>query len=131
VTDRSLAEDLSQETFAALLDSVSRYEPRDQFRSYLFGIAFNVLSESRRRPAVVNGSHADLALATAATADLDDVLRVRQAMAELDLIDRDVLMLREFESLSYHEIAAALGIPLNTVRSRLFRARMALKEKLQ
>ena len=44
--------------------------------------------------------------------------------------DREILMLREYEQLSYAEIAGMLRLPLNTVRSRLFRARMALKEQL-
>ena len=39
-------------------------------------------------------------------------------------------MLREYEQLSYEEIGASLRVPVNTVRSRLFRARMALKEQL-
>jgi RNA polymerase sigma-70 factor (ECF subfamily) len=58
------------------------------------------------------------------------VLWVRQALAALDDIDREVLMLREYEQLRYEEIASLLGIPVNTVRSRLFRARMALKAQL-
>ncbi len=131
VINRARAEDLSQETFVALLESVPRYDARDQFRSYLFGIAYNVLSTARRRPTVLDGNDSELARLSAPAADLDDVLLVRDAVAGLDAIDRDVLMLREFESLSYIEIAALLGIPVNTVRSRLFRARMALKEKLQ
>ena len=67
----------------------------------------------------------------AASANQDVVLHVRQAIASLDQIDRDVLLLREFETLSYADIAATLELPLNTVRSRLFRARMAVREKLQ
>jgi RNA polymerase sigma-70 factor (ECF subfamily) len=64
------------------------------------------------------------------TADPDQVLWVRDALAGLDPMDREVLMLREYEQLSYDEIANAIGVPLGTVRSRLFRARMALREKL-
>jgi RNA polymerase sigma-70 factor (ECF subfamily) len=45
-------------------------------------------------------------------------------------MDREVLLLREFEQLSYAEIAALLHLPLNTVRSRLFRARAALHDLL-
>ncbi len=45
-------------------------------------------------------------------------------------MEREILMLREYEQLSYGEIAEVLQLPLNTVRSRLFRARMALKEHL-
>ena len=131
VTDRSLAEDLSQETFVALFTAATRYEDRGAFRSYLFGIAYNVLSTHRRRPTVVSPSDVDLARAGADSPDLDVVLRVRQAIGALDAIDRDVVLLREFEALSYAEIAAVLAIPVNTVRSRLFRARLALKEKLQ
>ena len=131
VSDRARAEDLSQDTFVALLGNAARYEARDAFRSYLFGIAYNVLSDDRRRPDGGHRDGVDPATLSAPVADLDDVLRVRRAVSELDLIDRDVVMLREFESLSYAEIADVLAVPVNTVRSRLFRARMALKEKLQ
>ena len=130
VAERSRAEDLAQETFVALLKSVPRYEPRDQFRSYLFGIAYHVLADWRRKTPVATGD-IDAAGLTAVSADLDTVLMVRQAIAALDAIDREVLMLREFEALPYADIAVVLTLPVNTVRSRLFRARMALKEKLQ
>jgi RNA polymerase sigma-70 factor, ECF subfamily len=52
-------------------------------------------------------------------------------LAKLDTAERDILMLREYEQLSYDEIAGLMKIPLNTVRSRLFRARMALKAHLE
>ena len=51
-------------------------------------------------------------------------------MACLDPGDREVLMLREFEQLSYQEIADVQNVPVNTVRSRLFRARIALRDAL-
>jgi RNA polymerase sigma-70 factor (ECF subfamily) len=57
-------------------------------------------------------------------------LLIRQVVAKLDAIDREVLLLREFEELSYAEIAVVLRLPLNTVRSRLFRARTALHDLL-
>lgn len=52
-------------------------------------------------------------------------------MEKLELSEREILMLREYEQLSYAEIAELLELPINTVRSRLFRARMALKELLE
>jgi DNA-directed RNA polymerase specialized sigma24 family protein len=55
---------------------------------------------------------------------------VREGLQKLDDTEREILMLREYEQLSYGEIAEVLQMPLNTVRSRLFRARMALKEHL-
>ena len=59
------------------------------------------------------------------------MLWVRQALAALDADDREILMLREYDDLSYDEIARVLGVVVGTVRSRLFRARLALKERLQ
>ena len=55
---------------------------------------------------------------------------VRKALEQLGKDEREILMLREYEQLSYEEIGALMRMPVNTVRSRLFRARMALKEQL-
>src|SRR5262249_45468442 len=63
--------------------------------------------------------------------DPDAAIWVRDAMNTLDEADREILMLREYEELSYQEIADVRGTPLNTVRSQLFRARMALKAALE
>jgi RNA polymerase sigma-70 factor (ECF subfamily) len=52
-------------------------------------------------------------------------------VAQLDATDREILLLREFEQMSYAEIADLLHLPLNTVRSRLFRARTALRQLLE
>ena len=62
--------------------------------------------------------------------DADATLWVRRALERLDNGDREILMLREYEQLSYAEIGILLRLPINTVRSRLFRARIALKEQL-
>jgi RNA polymerase sigma-70 factor (ECF subfamily) len=58
-------------------------------------------------------------------------LWIRRAVEQLDPIDREILLLREFEQLSYAEIANLLELPVNTVRSRLFRARTALRNLLE
>jgi RNA polymerase sigma-70 factor (ECF subfamily) len=55
---------------------------------------------------------------------------LRDALRKLDRIDREIILLREFEQLTYTEIAELLNLPLNTVRSRLFRARTALRDLL-
>ena len=60
----------------------------------------------------------------------DEGLWVRQALGRLDDADREIVMLREFDQLTYAEIARLLELPINTVRSRLFRARMALRRLL-
>jgi RNA polymerase sigma-70 factor (ECF subfamily) len=123
------AEELAQDTFLAVLRATARYEPRASVRSYLFGIAWNLLSGERRKAG--GGSWPDAAVETAAADSPESAIWVRQALARLDPEEREILMLREYEQLSYDEIAALLRVPVNTVRSRLFRARMALREFLE
>lgn len=123
------AEELTQDCFLALLRNVERYEPRAGFRSYLYGIAIHIVSAERRKAGreVQQATDFDCAANNAAP---DVALWVRRALEQLDATEREILMLREYEQLSYAEIAGTLRLPVNTVRSRLFRARMALKEKL-
>ncbi len=126
--DSAAAEELSQETFLAVLRGAARYEPRAPFRAYLYGIAFNLLAAQRRKK--TREGNPGAAAEPAVAADPDAGLWLRQAVGRLEPEDREVLLLREYEQLSYAEIAALLRIPVNTVRSRLFRARMALKDLL-
>ena len=133
VAESAHAEELTQETFFALLRAASRYEPRALFRTYLYAIGLKILRAHRRKAAfratffgqpksVLDPSKRD---ATEAS------LWVRRAVEKLDAIDREILLLREFEQLSYAEIAGLLELPVNTVRSRLFRARTALRDLLE
>jgi RNA polymerase sigma-70 factor (ECF subfamily) len=126
------AEELAQETFVALLRGVVRYEPRALFRTYLYGIALNLLAAERRKAGheVKNYAAEDTADGPAQTENPDAALWVMRAVEQLDAGEREILLLREYEGLSYEEISALLRVPVNTVRSRLFRARMALKDLL-
>lgn len=128
--DAARAEELAQDTFVALLEGAPRYEARAAFRSYLFGIAYNVLHADRRRAALRRTDTLEFDPAATAAADPDAGLWVRRALGQLDEGDREILMLREYAELSYQEIADLRRLPLNTVRSKLFRARMALKAAL-
>lgn len=127
--DPARAEELTQECFLALLRNATRYEPRATFRSYLYGIATNLAFAELRKSArevrsngpvdgIVQDSFGEAAI------------WVRRALERLESADREILMLREYEQLSYAEIGSLMRLPLNTVRSRLFRARMALKDQL-
>lgn len=123
------AEDLAQETFLAMIRAASRYEPRAQLRTYLYGIALKLLAAERRK-------HKDTPLEEeghepALQPIPDKALWVRECLQKLDASEREILMLREYEQLSYAEIAGLLRLPINTVRSRLFRARMELKSHLE
>lgn len=128
--DPARAEELAQETFLAVLRGLARYEPRAPVRAYLYGIAFNQLNAERRKRARANNFD-QASTAPQASGDLDQTLAVREALGKLDAEAREVLLLREYEQLSYAEIAELLSLPLNTVRSRLFRARLAIKEVLE
>jgi RNA polymerase sigma-70 factor, ECF subfamily len=120
------ADDLTQETFLAVLRAAARYEPRALVRTYLYGIALKlVFAAGRKRGAE------PFAADVVSASKPDDSLWVRQALARLETEEREILMLREYEQLSYAEIAELLHIPVNTVRSRLFRSRMALKSYLE
>ena len=133
VAEPAHAEELTQETFLALLRAAARYEPRALFRTYLYAIGLKILRAHRRKAAFRatffghQNCNPDPAKADATEASL----WVRRAVEKLDLIDREILMLREFEQLSYAEIADLLKLPVNTVRSRLFRARTALRNLLE
>jgi RNA polymerase sigma-70 factor (ECF subfamily) len=122
----SQADDLTQETFLAVLRGAARYEPRALVRTYLYSIALKLLYAARRKSEAAPLA-ADVGLAPIS----DDCIWVRNALEQLDEGEREILMLREYEQLSYAEIAELLRIPVNTVRSRLFRSRMALKNYLE
>jgi RNA polymerase sigma-70 factor (ECF subfamily) len=127
---RELAEDLAQETWIAVLQGVERYQPRALFRTYLYGIAFRQLAGERRKR-MRRQAAAGLDVQAPNPAEPESGRWVREALDKLDATEREIVMLREYEQLSYLEIAELLNIPANTVRSRLFRARLALKHLLE
>jgi RNA polymerase sigma-70 factor (ECF subfamily) len=132
VADRAQAEELTQEAFIAVIRAASRYEPSATFRTYLYAIALKLLQAYRRKAAfraTFLGSPAEYVEA-AAESGVVTQLFMREALRKLDGMDREILLLREFEQLSYAEIADLLKLPVNTVRTRLFRARMALRKLL-
>jgi RNA polymerase sigma-70 factor (ECF subfamily) len=132
VADPAQAEELTQETFLAVLRAASRYQPRALFRTYLYAIGFKILRAYRRK-AAFRATFLGVAAGVrepAVQTGIDAEVWLRQAVRKLERLDREILLLREFEQLSYGEIAELLNLPVNTVRSRLFRARMALRDLL-
>jgi RNA polymerase sigma-70 factor (ECF subfamily) len=126
-----LAEELAQDTFVAVLEGAGRYAQRGSFRSYLFGIAYNVLLAHHRKAAHEATDPVHVECPEQVSFDPASGIWVRDALATLDEDGREILMLREYEQLSYQEIADLRGTPVNTVRSQLFRARLALKGALE
>jgi RNA polymerase sigma-70 factor (ECF subfamily) len=128
--NKERAEDFAQETFLAVIRGAVRYEPRAMVRTYLYGIAMKLLASERRKLSG-NEPQLDPQHEPALNAPADDALWIREAIRKLEPQEQEILMLRECEQLNYAEIAELLRIPVNTVRSRLFRARMALKDFLE
>jgi RNA polymerase sigma-70 factor (ECF subfamily) len=129
LASRERAEDLTQETFMAVIDGAPRYAVKALFRTWLYSIALKQASSERRRTG--RASLAPLCDIDPASRSDDETIWIREALDGLDGEEREILMLREYDGLSYQEIAELLRIPVNTVRSRLYRSRMALKELLE
>ena len=138
---RDRADDVASQTFTVAFAHRGRY--RDDLgtaRPWLLGIATNLLRAQYRGDVRVAsiverlGSEAVVAprsALTSATADREDDNRLTNALAQLDSGQRDALLLHALGELSYAEIAAALEIPIGTVRSRISRACAALRTELE
>ncbi len=152
VGDRDEAEDLAQDVFVKAYAGLSGFRGASRFSTWLYAIASNhclndlasrarrPLTESSLRPA---GSEADdppglverLAdespRADALLERQETVRQVQDALLQLTEEHRLILVLREIQGLSYEEIAETLGAEVGTVRSRLHRARLALRLRLR
>jgi RNA polymerase sigma-70 factor, ECF subfamily len=141
--NRTLAEDLVQETCLRALRSIEQLRPNGNVKSWLFTILRNIwLNEVRRwraTPGMVEiDSDESGAIEPVDTAkDPHEVYvgslereQVREAIQRLPLEFREIIILREYEELSYQEIAVVLNCPAGTVMSRLARARTKLRDLL-
>jgi len=132
----SHADELVQRTLLACTQSVGQFEGRSTFRTYLYGIARNQYLMYRRAEAFAR--HEPVTVATLPEDGPSQLVAVRQEQVMLILALRRVepdfsLVLRKFywEERSVEEIAAELGIPVGTVKSRLARGRASLRAHLE
>jgi RNA polymerase sigma-70 factor, ECF subfamily len=134
------AEDLVQETYVRAIAAMSRLRPESNVKAWLFKILrniwFNQLRKRRSDPQIVQadmerdsieGMASPAKDSYAVYASAVETERVRAAIQELPLEFREVILLREYEELSYQEIASLLDCPQGTVMSRLARARSKLR----
>ena len=129
------AEDVLQETFAGAFKGLKGFEERASVRTWLTRILVMQAARLRRDRKRRNEGPGDAGEARSVTSGETGVvgakIDVHAAMQALSVEHREVLLLREFEQLSYEEIAEVLGVPRGTVESRLHRARAELKELLK
>ena len=137
---RAEAEEIAQETFLRAHRALGEFRGEARLGTWLYAIAsrlcLNRLAAASRRHEVPDDTA--LQQQPAEGADAAAVLEQRElqaalhdAVAALPEERRIVVVLRDLEGLAYEEIAEVLGLPLNTVRSRLHRARLDLKAKLE
>jgi RNA polymerase sigma-70 factor (ECF subfamily) len=133
--DADLAEDAAQEAFIRAWQNLPSYRPRAPFRNWVYRIATNVaLDALRRQKETVHLDGVRLAGGgpgpEAVVEGMERKEVVRRAVLALPPSSRAVLVLREYEDMSYREIADTLAIPMGTVMSRLNYARRRLRESL-
>lgn len=133
--DANMAEDAAQEAFVRAWQHLPSYRPRSPFRNWLYRIATNAARDSlRREREMVDIDALDLPSSDPGSRAIvereERAEQVRGAVLALPPASRAVLVLREYEGLSYREIADTLGIPIGTVMSRLNYARNRLREAL-
>lgn len=134
VKNPALAEDVAQETFLRAWRALGDFRGDAKVRSWLYRIAHNLSINAVTRarevptetipevPAVSGPAQAAVA------SEMQDAFRNAVEGLPDDL--REVLVLREVEHLSYEEISQRLDLPLNTVRTRIFRARKTIQEEM-
>ena len=141
VHNKSSAEDLVQETYLKGLRGFASFQPGTNFRAWMFRILKNTFLSScstlDRRMIVEIDSADDAPVLPATFTSPESLLieryqqnAVRNAIEQLPVTFREVLLLSDVEDASYREISEILSIPVGTVMSRLARARKAVRESL-
>lgn len=147
VSDTAEAQDVSQEAFIKAYRAIGRFRGDSAFYTWLYRIAINtaknwIVAKNRRPPssdidAVDAEQYAISSRLKETSTPENELLReeieetVFQTIATLPDDLRTAIMLREMDGMSYEEIATTMECPIGTVRSRIFRAREAIDEKLK
>lgn len=145
--DRDEALDLSQEVFLRVFRTIHRFRGQSSLRTWIYRIAVNQARNRHRfwrrhhRASQVSldahlATHGDFLSNAASTPDRllaqkELGLRLQHALDRLPFDQRTAIVLREIDGLSYEEIAFSLGLAIGTVKSRLTRARRALRQELK
>jgi RNA polymerase sigma-70 factor (ECF subfamily) len=147
--DRAEAEDLAQEVFISIFKAIDSFRGESQLSTWVYRVASNHCRNrlkylARRRQKMMDDFDEEAVAGAQGTllpdrqGTPDRLLEARQTevlleegLARLDDEQRELIVLREVEHLSYEEIMAITGLPEGTVKSRLHRARSALREHLE
>jgi RNA polymerase sigma-70 factor, ECF subfamily len=144
VGDYDAALDLTQEVFIKVYNSLTRYRSEFKFSTWIYKIAHNAAIDHLRRHTVreqaltgsIDGDRREVSLESRRlTPEQESERRERRSEIEsvvqlLPAAYRELIALRHSHDLSYDEIAEVTGLPLGTVKNRLFRAREAMRDQL-
>ena len=138
------AADVVQDAFLNAFQSLHTFKGDAEFYTWLYRIAFNtaISLKRKKRPLVSldangTGEHglephdpSDYVKPGAALERIEEQTKLQAGLARLSPEHREVLVLKEIEGMKYEEIAEVLGVPIGTIRSRLHRARLELRDLL-
>jgi RNA polymerase sigma-70 factor (ECF subfamily) len=139
------AQDVVQEAFLSAYQSLDGFKGDSLFFTWLYRIAVNTAISLKRKHRVVlrmetgrNGDHliepldtSDESRPSHALEQAEQVCRVREALGRLSAEHRTVLVMKDMEGQKYETMAEILQVPIGTIRSRLHRARLELREVLE
>lgn len=138
------ASDVVQEAFLNAYQSLHTFKGDAEFFTWLYRIAFNTaISLKRKKRAIISldaggreggidpDDHSEYIKPGAALERSEQETQLQDALTRLSHEHREVLVLKDIEGLKYEDIAEILGVPIGTIRSRLHRARLELREILE
>lgn len=129
--DPGEVEELVQETFYLAFRDLANLRSPAELRAWILTIARRRLADRRRRPKIrLVSLHADRDLSTDSVPDPKQHEWLWDEVAALPDEQAQVLRLHYSQDLSYQQVAAALGVPVSTIRGRLYEARRALRQRL-
>ena len=130
--DDDAAAESIQDVWLRVLRAIPKLRDAARLRAWIFGIARRVVMDRLREkyatPALVSADDVDIE--DAAPQSEDDLELLHEELERLPVIDREALVLFYLQELTLIEIADVLGVPIGTVKSRLFRGRNALRSQL-
>src|SRR5437763_16011824 len=144
--DYDAALDLAQEVFIKVYNSLTRYRPEFKFSTWIYRIAHNAAIDHLRRAGVARCEDLEVEAEGGRTFEKPFASRsptpeqetergerraeIEEVVCQLQPAYRELIVLRHSHDLSYDEIAEVTGLPLGTVKNRLFRAREAMRDLL-
>lgn len=133
--DDDAAREVLQDVWLRVLRGITRLRDRSKLRAWLFGIARRTLMDRLRDQYARTGAldldvDVDEIPTEPAVDEIDDLDALERALEQLPLVEREAVTLFYLQELSLNDIADALKVPVGTVKSRLFRGRRLLRQRM-